>query len=81
MGSIRIIPQSEADEPLAAAYAEVAGARGRVANILGIHSVHPEVMVAHLRLYAELMFGTSELTRLEREMLAVAVSTANHCRY
>jgi len=78
---IPIIPPADADDTLAQAYSEVAGARGQVANILGVHSVHPEVMLAHLRLYAELMFGASELTRLEREMMAVAVSSANSCHY
>lgn len=81
MTYIPVIPPVDADTALADAYREVAGARGKVANILGVHSVHPAVMVAHLRLYAELMFGASELTRLERETMAVAVSAANHCHY
>ena len=34
-------------------------------------------MISHLRLYADWMFGPSELTRAEREMLAVAVSSTN----
>jgi alkylhydroperoxidase family enzyme len=38
-------------------------------------------MRAHLALYRELMFGRSELTRAEREMIAVAVSVVNHCHY
>lgn len=81
MSFIPIVPPQEADAPLAAAYHDVAGRRGRVANILGIHSVHPEAMVAHVRLYEELMFAPSPLTRVEREMVAVTVSYANACRY
>ncbi len=81
MSWIPIIPHTEADAELAAAYDEVAGARGRVANILGVHSVHPAVMTAHLHLYREIMFAASELTRAERETVAVAVSRANDCFY
>lgn len=66
---------------LAAAYETVSGARGAVANILQVHSVAPRTMLAHLGLYRELMFGHSELTRAERETIAVAVSVANHCHY
>ena len=81
MSWIPIIPPDSADDALADAYATVAGGRGEVANILGIHSVHPEAMVTHLRLYQELMFGRSPLTRVERETVAVAVSHANDCFY
>lgn len=81
MSFIPIIPPDQADAPLASAYQEVAGRRGRVANILGIHSVHPETMLAHLRLYQEVMFAASPLTRVERETVAVVVSHTNQCRY
>ena len=81
MSWIPIIPRGEADAALGAAYDEVAGARGSVANILGVHSLHPDVMTAHLRLYRELMFAPSELSRAERETVAVAVSHANDCFY
>lgn len=81
MSFIPIVPPHDADAALAAAYQDVAGRRGRVANILGIHSVHPQTMVAHVRLYEELMFAPSPLTRVERELVAVTVSYANACRY
>ena len=78
---IKVVPEIEASAELKAAYDHAAGSRGRVANILGIHSVSPKAMLAHLQHYRELMFGESELTRAEREMLAVAVSSANGCHY
>ncbi len=59
----------------------MASARGEVGNILKAHSLRPEVMAAHLHLYRELMFGRSELTRAERETIAVAVSVVNECHY
>lgn len=50
-------------------------------NILRIHGVHPRVMRHHYDLYVELMRGPSPLSRIQREMLAVVVSAANHCHY
>jgi uncharacterized peroxidase-related enzyme len=78
---IRVIDLAEAEGTLRDVYDEVSAARGQVADILKAHSLHPEVMTAHLHLYRELMFGGSELSRAEREMIAVAVSVANHCHY
>ena len=62
-------------------YAEVAGKRGEVANILKVHGIEPETGRAHLALYMAIMFGPSTVTRLEREAVAVAVSKANGCHY
>jgi uncharacterized peroxidase-related enzyme len=81
MAWIKIIEREEASNELAEACEKVAGERGRVANILKVHSVSPRTMLAHLGLYKELMFGQSELTRSEREMIAVAVSVTNRCHY
>jgi uncharacterized peroxidase-related enzyme len=81
MSWIRIIPSHEADPALRQAYDSVQQRRGSVANILAVHSVHPEVMLAHVSLYEEIMFSRTELTRAERETIAVAVSRANDCFY
>ncbi|MCI0390850.1 MAG: carboxymuconolactone decarboxylase family protein [Acidobacteria bacterium] len=81
MAWIKVIDEEQADDKLREAYDQVSKARGSVANILKIHSLHPKVMTSHLALYRELMFGPSELTRAEREMIAVSVSVANHCHY
>lgn len=81
MAWIRVIEEGEGEGALREAYASVRAARGRVANILRIHSVSPDAMSAHLELYRRLMFGASELTRVERETLAVAVSAVNACHY
>lgn len=81
MAWIHQIDPANAPPELAAAYARVGAVRGRVANILAVHSVNPAAMTAHLALYRTLMFGPSELSRAERETLAVAVSAANECRY
>ncbi len=81
MSWIKTIPPDEAHGKLTAAYERVGGARGRVANIIGVHSLAPGVMTAHLEIYREIVFGRSELSRTEREMVATAVSSVNHCHY
>ena len=50
-------------------------------NILRIHGVNSRIMKAHYDLYHALMVGRSPLTPVQREMIAVVVSTANSCRY
>lgn len=50
-------------------------------NIIQIHGVHSQVIRLHYDLYRELMYGQGPLTRVQREMIAVVVSTANRCHY
>lgn len=78
---IKTIDLGEATGDLRAAYDAVGALRGQVANIIKVHSLKPKTMLAHLGLYRELMFGPSELSRDERETIAVAVSVTNHCHY
>lgn len=52
-----------------------------LAHILASHSLNPAALDAHVRLYRTIMFGESPLTRVEREAIAVVVSTANDCHY
>jgi len=78
---IKVIDEASAEGALRRAYEEVGAARGQIANILKAHSIHSEAMITPLALYRELMFSRSELTRVEREMIGVAVSVINHCYY
>ena len=54
---------------------------GFVPNVLRAWLLRPEKLRNFIRLYDELMLGPSGLSRLEREMIAVAVSSWNHCYY
>ena len=38
-------------------------------------------MLDHRSLYKTLMYGRSPLRRAQREMIALVVSAANHCKY
>jgi len=63
---------------------ELDGARrraGRVWNIVRIMTPNPAVLRASMQLYQAVMYGPSELSRRQREMLAVVVSKANGCTY
>jgi alkylhydroperoxidase family enzyme len=50
-------------------------------NIVRVHGVHSRTMRQHYDLYRELMYAKGPLTRVQREMIAVAVSAENRCRY
>ena len=81
MAWIRIIDEDEAEGRLAELYERYREPDGSVDNILKIHSLQPRSMKAHFDLYALLMRGRSELSRAQREMIAVVTSAINRCHY
>lgn len=54
---------------------------GFVPNVLAAFSKFPKQFEGFTKLYNSLMLGESGLTKLEREMIAVTVSSENHCFY
>ena len=54
---------------------------GFVPNVLAAFAKFPKQFEGFTKLYNSLMLGESGLTKLEREMIAVAVSSENHCFY
>lgn len=81
MSWIEEIPLEVANGELRRIYGAIEDSRGKVSNIMKVHSLNPRAMRHHLALYVHLMFGNSGLTRREREAIAVAVSEANGCNY
>lgn len=81
MSWIDVIGESEAEGQLADTYGELRKKRGKISNILQVHSLNPTALGDHLDLYMTLMFGSSGLSRLEREAIAVVVSANNDCEY
>lgn len=53
----------------------------RVDWIMRIHALDPGSLSAHNVLYRQAMSGTRTLRRVDREMIAVVVSSANECHY
>ena len=81
MAWIEMIPEEEATGRLKELYDKYTEAWGGVDNIMKIHSLNVKSMQTHFGLYAHLMRGKSELTRVQREVIAVVVSAVNRCHY
>jgi uncharacterized peroxidase-related enzyme len=54
---------------------------GFVPNVLRVYAIRPRHLQLWNDFYDELMRGDSGLTKAQREMIAVVVSTANRCHY
>ncbi|MFO8029596.1 MAG: peroxidase-related enzyme [Cyclonatronaceae bacterium] len=81
MAYIKTIPPEAAEGRLGEIYENLEKTRGKIAEVHKIHSLNPEVLVAHMELYMTIMFGKSPLKRYQREMLGVVASAANRCAY
>lgn len=80
-GWIRMLDEDEADGRLRRLYDDVRAFSGRVPYVIKAFSLRPRVLTRHTPLYREIMFADGELSRAEREMIAVVVSATNGCRY
>lgn len=78
---IRVVDEAHAEGRLKEIFDTVRHERGSVANVYRAQALHPETILAHLRLNTTLMHGKSPLTRRERELIATAVSRANASDY
>ena len=81
MAFLRLIEEHEATGQLAEEYREAVRRAGKVFNLVKSMSLRPRVLKRSIELYKEIMFGPSELSRVERELLAVVVSSLNNCHY
>jgi len=54
---------------------------GFIPNVLAAFAKFPKQFEGFTKLYNSIMLGDSGLTKLEREMIAVTVSSLNHCYY
>ena len=79
---IRTIPPGEATGLLKRIYDDAIRRAGKVFNVLSCQSLRPEVLDASIKMYEALMLSPrSQLSRAQREMIAVVVSRANDCHY
>ncbi len=70
MAWIQIIDEDEATGELKAIYDDLTQRRGKMSNIMRVHSLHPAAMQAHMDLYLKIMFSRSGgLRRADRELL------------
>ncbi len=81
MAWVRTVDPSEAEGSVKALYEGVQKARGFVPNIVRSTTIRPDLTRAWMSLFTTVMFGPSQLSRAQREMLATVVSVANRCHY
>jgi len=80
---IALPTDDQLDEDIAKYFAICQEKLGMVPNVLRAYTAKPEKFRAFTKYYNELMLGKENcnLSKLEREMIAVVVSSANHCYY
>jgi uncharacterized peroxidase-related enzyme len=69
------------DEDLQAIWRKCVEKLGFVPNVYSTYSKRPQRLRNFMAMYNEIMFSESGLSKLEREMVAVVVSSANRCFY
>ena len=81
MPYIETIDYANAEGELKSIYDNLLETRGKLADVHMIQSLNPKSIVNHMDLYMTIMFGKSPLKRVQREMMAVVVSSSNNCDY
>jgi uncharacterized peroxidase-related enzyme len=74
-------PRARLDPDLQKYFAVCDERIGFLPNVLAAYSFDQVKLRAFIGMYNELMLGESGLSKLEREMIAVVVSSANRCYY
>jgi uncharacterized peroxidase-related enzyme len=69
------------DDDLKAIWQKCVDKLGFVPNVFSAYSLRPQRLRNFMAMYNEIMLAESGLSKLEREMVAVVVSSANRCFY
>src|SRR5471032_1529494 len=72
---------SDLDDDLKVIWKKCVEKLGFVPNVLSTYSLKPKRLRNFMAMYNEIMLSESGLSKLEREMIAVVVSSANRCYY
>ena len=75
------LPRAELNPAMEAYFKKCDEKIGFVPNVLEAYAFDMAKLEAFAAMYNDLMLAPSGLTKLEREMIAVAVSSQNHCFY
>jgi uncharacterized peroxidase-related enzyme len=75
------LSQATLTPALEAYFAKCMEKLGFVPNVLRAYAFDTTKLQAFIDMVDDLMLGDSGLSKLEREMIAVAVSAVNHCHY
>ena len=79
--ALSIAPEGPLGERLEAYFGKCEEKLGFVPNVLRAYAFSPAKLQAFADMYNDLMLADSGLSKLEREMIGVVVSSANHCHY
>lgn len=75
------LPPAPLDPEMAAYFKKCEEKLGFIPHVLAAYAFDMPKLQAFVAMYNDLMLGPSELSKLEREMIAVAVSSHNRCYY
>ena len=81
MAWIKQVTYDESSGLLRHIFDQALGRAGRIWKIVQIMSLRPKTLQASMQLYTEAMKAPSDLTRVQREMLATVVSAELRCPY
>lgn len=79
--ALELEPAGPLSDATQAYFAKCEEKLGLVPNVLLAYAFDEKKLRAFSDMYNDLMLGESGLSKLEREMIAVAVSAVNHCYY
>jgi uncharacterized peroxidase-related enzyme len=79
--ALDLTPSGELSDATKAYFDKCAEKLGLIPNVLLAYAFDEKKLRAFTDMYNDLMLGESGLSKLEREMIAVAVSSVNHCYY
>jgi len=79
--ALDLAPDTPFDEDIAAYFAKCQEKLGLIPNVLQAYSFDQAKLRAFMAMYNDLMLAPSGLSKMEREMIAVAVSAENKCVY
>ena len=79
--ALALPPEASLPGPIRAVFDKCIEKLGFVPNVLRAYTLRPKKFELFRAYNNELMLGESGLSKLEREMIAVVVSCANHCHY
>lgn len=79
--ALSLPPQAELEPTLKAYFAKCEEKLGFIPNVLQAYAFDNVKLKAFIDMVDDLMLADSGISKLEREMIAVAVSAINHCHY
>jgi len=81
ISALGITDPAKLDDDIKAVFGKATEKLGFVPHVLSAYSLKPQKLRNFMAMYNELMLAPSGLSKLEREMVAVVVSSVNRCYY